>query len=349
MQKALYFMPDISGFTKFVNNTELEHSIHIISELLELLIDSKTIDLELVEVEGDALFMFTTNIPTYEQLISQTSTMLEAFHTHIRTYEKMRICNCGSCKTTPNLELKFLVHYGDLAFIKVKNFVKPYGSDVIKIHRLLKNQIPVNEYILFTNNTFNLYKDQLDISWIKQHELVDSVNINYFYKTIENFSNNSDPKNEEIETTDLETSTPSFVLDKIIETDIQTVYAYISELKYRKLWDSAIKRVEYDAHKVNRIGTKHNCVLPMGNLKFETLSTTADDSMVYGEKTTDLLFTKNFTYFIKLQELSATKTSLELNLFVEFTTIGTFMKSSILKMLSKSWKKKFKSLQFALE
>ncbi len=41
MQKALFFIPDISGFTNFVNNTELEHSIHIISELLELLIDSK--------------------------------------------------------------------------------------------------------------------------------------------------------------------------------------------------------------------------------------------------------------------------------------------------------------------
>ncbi len=342
-------MPDISGFTKFVNNTELEHSIHIISELLELLIDSKTIDLELVEIEGDALFMFTTNIPTYEQLISLTSTMLDAFHMHIRRYENMRICNCGSCKTTPNLELKFLVHYGDLAFIKVKNFVKPYGSDVIKIHRLLKNQIPVNEYILFTNNTFNLYKDLLDTSWVKQQEIIDAVNINYYYKTIEDSKNNSYPKNEELSTKNLKISTPSFVLTKIIETDIQTVYAYISELKYRKLWDSAIKRVEYDAHKVNRRGTKHNCVLPMGNLKFETLNTTADDSMVYGEKTTDLLFTKNFIYFIKLKEVSTTKTSLELSLFVEFTTIGTFMKSSILKMLSKSWKKKFTSLQYLVE
>lgn len=31
MQKALYYMPDFSGFTNFVNNTEVEHSIHIIS------------------------------------------------------------------------------------------------------------------------------------------------------------------------------------------------------------------------------------------------------------------------------------------------------------------------------
>ena len=148
MQKAIYFMPDISGFTKFVNNTELEHGVHIISELLELLIDNTTIDLQLAEIEGDSLFMFTSKIPNYQQLIAQATKMLEAFHKHTRSYENKRICNCGSCRTTTNLELKFLVHYGDLTFIKVKDFVKPYGSDVIKIHRLLKNNVPVNEYIL---------------------------------------------------------------------------------------------------------------------------------------------------------------------------------------------------------
>ena len=150
MEKALYFMPDISGFTKFVNNTGIEHGIHIIAELLELLIDCTTLDLELVEIEGDALFMFTSKIPNYKQLLEQTTAMLENFHQHTKSYESKRICNCGSCRTTTNLELKFLVHYGELAFIKVKKNIKPYGRDVIKIHSLLKNKVPVNEYILFS-------------------------------------------------------------------------------------------------------------------------------------------------------------------------------------------------------
>ena len=90
-------MPDISGFTKFVNNTELEHGIHIISELLELLIDNTTNDLQLAEIEGDSLFMFTSKIPNYQQLVAQTTKMLVAFHKHTRSYESKRICNCGSC------------------------------------------------------------------------------------------------------------------------------------------------------------------------------------------------------------------------------------------------------------
>ncbi len=90
-------------------------------------LDNTSLELQLVEIEGDALFMFTTKIPTYEELTQQTTTMLEAFHQHTTNYDKMRICDCGTCKTTTNLELKFLVHYGDLTYIKVKQIVKPYG------------------------------------------------------------------------------------------------------------------------------------------------------------------------------------------------------------------------------
>ena len=39
-QPTLLFVPDISGFTRFVNETEISHSRHIIAELLETLIDA---------------------------------------------------------------------------------------------------------------------------------------------------------------------------------------------------------------------------------------------------------------------------------------------------------------------
>ena len=35
-KNALIFIPDISGFTKFVNDTDIEHSQHIIEELIEV-------------------------------------------------------------------------------------------------------------------------------------------------------------------------------------------------------------------------------------------------------------------------------------------------------------------------
>ena len=54
-ENATIFIPDISGFTEFLSTTELEHSSHIINELLELLIESNISDCILAEVEGDEI------------------------------------------------------------------------------------------------------------------------------------------------------------------------------------------------------------------------------------------------------------------------------------------------------
>ena len=56
--KGLLFIPDISGFTRFVNETEIEHSRLIIQELLEILINANQIGLEVSEIEGDAILFY---------------------------------------------------------------------------------------------------------------------------------------------------------------------------------------------------------------------------------------------------------------------------------------------------
>ena len=56
MAPSLLFIPDISGFTKFVNNTAAEHGRHIIAELLDLIIESNELSLTVSELEGDAVF-----------------------------------------------------------------------------------------------------------------------------------------------------------------------------------------------------------------------------------------------------------------------------------------------------
>jgi len=336
-------MPDISGFTKFVNSTELEHGIHIISELLELLIDNTTNDLQLAEIEGDSLFMYTSEIPSYQQLIALTSKMLEAFHIHTLSYDSKRICSCGSCRTTTNLELKFLVHYGDLAFIKVKDFIKPYGSDVIKIHRLLKNNVPVNEYILFTNDAFNLYRDQLDETWVKKSSSFDFGDINYFYKNLEKLIDLNQAQIDTAQNKSLEEAIPALMLKKTFDSNIHSIHTYLSELKYRHLWDKRVKRMDFDSNKVNRVGTQHNCVISFQNLTFKTLSSNSVDTLMYGEATKDMMFTKNYSYLIRLNEIDDKTTNVDLSLFLEFTTLGTLMKDYVMKMLTKTWKDKLEN------
>ncbi len=338
-------MPDISGFTKFVNNTEVEHSVHIIAELLEILLDNTTMALQLVEIEGDALFMFTTKIPTYEQLLQQTTTMLEAFHLHLKNYDKKRICDCGSCKNTTNLELKFLVHYGDLTYIKVKHIVKPYGRDVIQLHRLLKNKIVTKEYLLLTNTVFELYKNELDNSWHKATEMFDLINLEYFYKNLETIKDKIQIENHDLNNINQINSVPVLTLEKTFNANILDIHSYISKLKYRHLWDKDVKRIEYDERKINRIGTEHNCITNLGSLKFETIAAPSSEDLIYGEKTKDMIFTKNYSYLIELHKINEASTKITLNVFIDFTTLGIFIKPNILKMVEKMWKRKLEKLQ----
>ena len=107
MRKSLLFLPDISGFTKFVQTTEVEHSQHVISELLEVLIGANTEDLQLAEIEGDALFFFKEEeIPSLEKLLAQIETMFSAFYSHLKLLEKNRVCPCNACSNAPRLNPK---------------------------------------------------------------------------------------------------------------------------------------------------------------------------------------------------------------------------------------------------
>jgi hypothetical protein len=342
MQKAFYFMPDISGFSEFVNTTEVEHSIHIISELLEILIDTNPIDFKLVEVEGDALFMFTTKQLQFEDILRQVKQMMLAFHTHTKMYERKRICNCGSCRTTSNLELKFIIHFGDLNFIKVKDIVKPYGKDVIKTHRLLKNIVPLEEYLLISNAVHNLFKNQVDASWENLTQVYDQQEVKYFYKNLSHIKNEIEV--EAIQLQETNESPPIINIQKTMNADIDSIYLLISDLKCRHLWDQDVKRIDYDENKLNRIGTQHNCILQFGNLNFETISEKLNESLIYGEKTKDMLFVKDFHYVIRLDKINDKKSNLTLELYLEFTTIGNMMKNNILKMVINKWDKKLERL-----
>ncbi len=154
--KGLIFIPDISGFTEFITNIELDHSRQIIQQLIELLIDENHIGLEVSEIEGDAvLFYKFGDSPDLSLIYEQVEKMFSSFHNHLEAYEKNRTCNCDACSSAINLTLKFITHYGEFTINKIKEFKTLIGKDVIIAHQLLKNAIDKNEYWLVTKNLSN--------------------------------------------------------------------------------------------------------------------------------------------------------------------------------------------------
>src|SRR5215217_6262112 len=165
--KGLLFIPDISGFTRFINETEIDHSRLIIQELLELLINSNQIGLEVSEIEGDAILFYKFGeAPALDELYRQVENMFRSFHRQLMAYEYRRFCQCKACTSAIDLTLKVITHYGEFTGYNVKNFNKLIGKDIIVAHQLLKNNIEQHEYWLVTKN---LLRDENPIdftSWM---------------------------------------------------------------------------------------------------------------------------------------------------------------------------------------
>lgn len=92
--RGLLFIPDISGFTRFINETEIDHSRLIIQELLELLINTNSTGLEISEIEGDAILFYKFgDAPKLEEVYRQVQDMFCAFHRQLNAYEYRRFAS----------------------------------------------------------------------------------------------------------------------------------------------------------------------------------------------------------------------------------------------------------------
>lgn len=178
-ESSLIIIPDISGFTKFVKRTDIIHSQSKIGKLLESILESNNLNLSVAEIEGDAIIFYKfNNTYTIFEIIEQCKIMFNKFHKELKKISNEGICDCGACKTLKKLSLKFIVHSGELCSIMINNYCKIFGFDLIIAHRLLKNNIDSNEYILFTNK-FLENKNKNNIEKLISSESLTSSSLSY--------------------------------------------------------------------------------------------------------------------------------------------------------------------------
>jgi hypothetical protein len=169
LAKAILVLVDISGYTQFLqwNRETLLHAEEIITELLEAVIDEAEYPLELNKLEGDAALLYTTytNDPeaAAQDVLKQVTRFLDAF----RARQEGLInhgeggCGCSACTNIHRLRLKAFLHTGEIVIKQVRQFTELAGEAVIIIHRLLKNSLAFDEYILLTAPFFQLTGDRL--------------------------------------------------------------------------------------------------------------------------------------------------------------------------------------------
>jgi hypothetical protein len=156
--RAVLLIADISGYTRFMRLHAIatSHSKQIIVRLLKALVARHRAPLRLAELEGDAVFLWgplsTSPAGDGAAIARQMAEFFAAFRAEVDALGRMPVCVCEACLNVGQLRLKQVVHVGEVATERIDRFEKLFGVDVILVHRMLKNRVASDEYVLMTDD-----------------------------------------------------------------------------------------------------------------------------------------------------------------------------------------------------
>jgi len=154
-QPTCFLIADISGYTGYLADVELDHAQDILADLIGAVVTALRPNFRLAKLEGDAAFTYMTGETIDGSMLLDTiERCYFGFRRRRRDVRQATSCECNACMRIPDLNLKFVVHHGAAILQKVAGRQELLGSDVIVVHRLLKNevveQLGINAYALIS-------------------------------------------------------------------------------------------------------------------------------------------------------------------------------------------------------
>jgi hypothetical protein len=233
---------DISGYTSFVAQTELEHSHEIISDLLTTVCERLETLLALHKLEGDAVFVYAAeeNIPRGELLLDLIESTYTAFRDRQVSMKRGTTCTCQACQNVPSLDLKIIAHHGDYIIQDVMGMKEMIGSDVNLVHRLLKNHLSEatgwRAYMMFTEPCLQC----MDVKFDDAHVQVESYE---HLDDVTTYSIDLHKRYEEIKSARrvfLTESDADIILVQDFEVPPPVAWEWMQEPEKRNLWSSGV-------------------------------------------------------------------------------------------------------------
>ncbi|MGI9609304.1 MAG: DUF2652 domain-containing protein [Acidimicrobiia bacterium] len=143
IESGFFFISDITGYTRFLTKSELGHAKEILDAIFDSILENVEAPLAVSKVEGDAIFCY---VP--DRLLKQPGSMLNAmeatyfeFRRQLKLMDINTTCDCNACVNMKELDLKVFIHHGEYILHDVAGSTELAGSDVILVHRLMKNSV----------------------------------------------------------------------------------------------------------------------------------------------------------------------------------------------------------------
>lgn len=155
-EDLLIVIPDISGYTRFMSLSKLglAHAHYVIRELLAAVLEAGSATFRPMRLEGDAIVFHASVSKTGPDAVGQGLTdIMRAFDERRSKLIRQNACPCKACKAISQLDLKIIVHHGEVLRFSMGGMEDLSGEAIITAHRLLKNGVGKPRYILVTEGT----------------------------------------------------------------------------------------------------------------------------------------------------------------------------------------------------
>jgi uncharacterized protein YndB with AHSA1/START domain len=142
-QSGFLMIADITGYTSYLSESELEHAQEVLQALLELLVDRTKPPLVISRLAGDAVVSYAiASRPVQGQaFVEMIEDTYVAFRKAVNQMVLNTTCRCNACANINALDLKFFVHHGTFSIQTLAAHEELVGHDVNTLFRMTKNDV----------------------------------------------------------------------------------------------------------------------------------------------------------------------------------------------------------------
>jgi class 3 adenylate cyclase len=273
-------LADISGYTAFVADTELEHSRAILNELLEMLVRAIARHVRIGQIEGDAVFGVAERMPP--RPIEWLEECFVEYHRRLRDIQEITTCPCRACANVGSLSLKFVAHFGEYMAQRIGGVTTFVGRDVNIAHRLLKNSVPSHEYILATSAFLGRIPTTTRVGFVPHTERSDQAEVAAAYIDL------TELRAQARSTSELrlvESDHASLTVRRTYDATHERLWQVLTDPKERARWMGW--RIDYQpGARGTLLGGEYHCEHGLGTTIFRIVSTNPPDQLTTVARTT---------------------------------------------------------------
>ena len=258
-------LADISGYTSYLAGSELDHAQDVLEDLTDTVVRAMAPPMRLSKLEGDAVFVHMPGTRVDASMLLDTlDATYFAFRRRQEAIDRATQCDCNACVLIPRLDLKFVAHHGRFGRQHVAGGEELSGSDVILVHRLLKNRVAEElghpGYALYTDAVVAAMGVEPDVLRMRRHtEEVEDIGLvqGWIQDLHERWAEERERRRVKVGSADA-AATMSYELPGAPR---QLAWRFMTEPELRAAWTPGVQRInETTAAGRRGAGTRNHCV-----------------------------------------------------------------------------------------